>query len=60
MADTNSRNAMIKQATFQVRNGGSFVRRAPATPKAPAIAKVPPKAPAHRPDKAPELERPAR
>jgi hypothetical protein len=31
MADADSRKAMIKQATFQVRSGGVFIRRAVTT-----------------------------
>jgi len=28
MANASARRAMVRQATFQVRNGGAFVRRA--------------------------------
>lgn len=52
MADANARRAMIKQATFQVRNGGAFIRRAPAATKTSASAKVTiPKSPARPSDK---------
>ena len=40
MADAEARKAMIKQATFQVRTGGAFIRRASATTKTSASAKV--------------------
>jgi hypothetical protein len=52
MADANARRAMIKQATFQVRNGGAFIRRATAARKTSASAKVAtPKSPARPSDK---------
>jgi hypothetical protein len=40
MADANARKAMIKQATFQVRTGGAFIRRATATAKTRGAASV--------------------
>jgi hypothetical protein len=41
MADAQTRKAAIKLASYQVRTGGAFVRRAPAV-KAVPTAKVPP------------------
>jgi hypothetical protein len=41
MADAKARKAAIKQASYQVRTGGAFVRRASAVKTAPA-AKVRP------------------
>jgi hypothetical protein len=52
MADANARRAMIKQATFQVRTGGAFIRRATATTTTSASAKVTtPKSPERPPDR---------
>jgi hypothetical protein len=41
MADAQARKAAIKQASYQVRTGGAFVRRASAV-KAVSTAKVRP------------------
>ena len=49
MADSSARKAMIKQATFQVRNGGTFIRRATATTKTSSSAKVTTRKPPARP-----------
>jgi len=43
MADAQARKAAIKQASNQVRNGGAFVRRAPAV-KTASTTKPPPNA----------------
>lgn len=37
MADAQTRKAAIKQASYQVRTGGAFVRRASAAKTAPTV-----------------------